>query len=241
MIDWKIYTISVALIIAAFLVTYLLWFAPDEAEVEREEVERVVNLPSPETEGEMSVEKAIAQRRSIRSYSEKPLTLEQVSQLLWSAQGITGPGGEKRAAPSAGMTYPLELYLVAGSEEVQGLDNGLYHYIPEGHELEKVLTGDLRKELADAALDQAWVEEAPVDIVVTAVYSRTTSRYGERGRRYVHMEAGHVGQNLYLQSESLGLGMVVVGAFDDGNVQEVLNLPKKRKPLYIIPIGHPSE
>ncbi|KXA93497.1 hypothetical protein AKJ64_00385 [candidate division MSBL1 archaeon SCGC-AAA259E17] len=238
MLDWKVYTVSAALLIAALLITYLFCFAPEGGEVDTEGGEGVVDLPSPETAGGMSVKKAIARRRSMRSYSEESLTLEQVSQLLWSAQGVTGSGGEKRAAPSAGMTYPLELYLVVGSEGVNRLDNGLYHYVPEGHELEKVLTGDLHQELADAALDQEWVEKAPIDIVVTAVYSRTTSRYGERGRRYVHMEAGHVGQNLYLQSESLGLGMVVVGAFDDGRVQEVLDLPKKRKPLYIIPIGH---
>ncbi|KXA98463.1 hypothetical protein AKJ39_02020 [candidate division MSBL1 archaeon SCGC-AAA259J03] len=241
MINWRVYTVSAAVIIAVILITYLFWFAPEGERVEVKETKGLVDLPSPQTTGEISVEKGIARRRSIRSYSEKPLTLEQVSQLMWSAQGITGGGGEKRAAPSAGMTYPLELYIVVGSQGVKGLENGLYHYIPEKHQLERVFTGDLRRELADAALDQKWVEGAPVDVIVTAIYSRTTNRYGDRGRRYVHMEAGHVGQNLYLQSESLGLGMVVVGAFNDDKIQEVLKLPKRRKPLYIIPIGYPSE
>lgn len=235
----KKYVIAVVLITAIAFTAYFLWLRP-KGQVNVPEATGTVNLPQPRTSGDLSVEEAIAQRRSRRDYTEESLTQKQVSQLMWAAQGITGPGGEKRTAPSAGATYPLEIYLVVGSEGVSGLNRGVYHYIPEKHTLQRQLSGDLQSELADAALDQSWVEEAPVDIVITAVYQRTTNRYGERGRRYVHLEAGHAAENLYLESESLNLGMVVVGAFDDSKVQNVLNLPKDHEPLYIIPVGHPT-
>jgi SagB-type dehydrogenase family enzyme len=199
-----------------------------------------VELPLPETTGLMSVEEAIAQRRSIRSYTDEPLSLQDLSQLLWAAQGITDPARKFRAAPSAGATYPLEVYVVVGSGGVTGLTEGVYRYDPFEHTLENILRSDIRSDLVGAALGQTWVKEAPIDIVIAAVYERTTDRYGDRGIRYVHMEAGHVGQNLYLQAEALGLGMVVVGAFYDDQVQTLLRLPANQKPLYIIPIGHPA-
>lgn len=201
--------------------------------------DEVVRLPPPRTVGSMSVEEAIARRRSIREYTNEPLSLGDLSQLLWAAQGITEPKWGLRSAPSAGATYPLELYVVVGEGGVDGLEAGVYHYVPEGHELRRVLSGDHRGSLARVALEQAWVAVAPVDLVVAAVYERTTSRYGERGIRYVHMEVGHVGENIYLQAMALGLGTVVVGAFDDEGVRRVLELPEDEKPLYVIPIGHP--
>lgn len=188
----------------------------------------------------MSVEEAILRRRSRRSYTDEPLSLHDISQLVWAAQGITEPATGKRAAPSAGATYPLEVYVVVGTNGVTGLADGVYRYNPVKHQLENVLKGDLRSDLADAALGQDWVREAPVNIVIAAVYERTTGRYGDRGIRYVHMEAGHVGQNLYLQAEARGLGVVVVGAFHDDQVQKLLRLPADEKPLYIIPVGHPA-
>jgi SagB-type dehydrogenase family enzyme len=199
-----------------------------------------VKLPSPETTGPMSVEEAIARRRSVRSYTDESLSPEDLSQLLWAAQGITDPARGFRAAPSAGATYPLEVYVVAGPEGVTGLAEGVYRYDPFEHALENILRGDIRSDLADAAMRQTWVREAPINIVIAAVYERTTDRYGDRGIRYVHMEAGHVGQNLYLQAEARGLGMVVVGAFHDEQVQTLLRLPADQKPLYIIPIGYPA-
>jgi len=232
---------EVVLIIAALVglaAVYLLWPRPSR-EPELAGGTAVINLPPPETTGRMSVEEAIARRRSRRSYTEEPLSLQDLSQLMWAAQGITDPQTGKRAAPSAGATYPLEVYVVVGSGGVEGLAEGVYHYHPVGHRLERVLEGDVRSSLADAALGQAWVREAPVSIVIAAVYERTTARYGERGIRYVHMEAGHVGQNLYLQAEARGLGMVVVGAFLDDEVQRLLQLPPDQKPLYIIPVGRP--
>ncbi|MCF8308083.1 MAG: SagB/ThcOx family dehydrogenase [Bacteroidales bacterium] len=199
----------------------------------------VIKLPQPKTSGGLSVEEAISQRRSVRDFSDKPLNLDQISQLLWAAQGITGPEGEKRAAPSAGALYPMELYVVAGPQG-NDLEEGVYQYIPEGHKIKKVTAGDLRADLGSAALNQEWVEEAPLSIVITGVYERTTRKYTHHGERYVHIEAGHIGENLALQAESLGLGMVTVGAFQAKRVQKVLNLPNDHQPLYIIPMGYPE-
>jgi SagB-type dehydrogenase family enzyme len=208
---------------------------------EVQEASGTLELPPPQTTGAMSVEEAIARRRSIRSYTDEPLSLEDISQLLWAAQGITEPSTGGRAAPSARGTYPMEVYVVVGTDGVTGLAEGVYHYDPRGHRLENILEGDVRQSLMGVALGQSCVGDAPVDIVIAAIYERTTGRYGDRGIRYVHMEAGHIGQNLYLQAVARGLGMVVIGAFDDEGVQQVLRLPSEQKPLYIIPVGHPGE
>ncbi len=191
-----------------------------------------VKLPEPDYKG-ITVEEAIKNRRSVRKYSSEPLTLNELSQILWAAQGITS--GNKRSAPSAGMTYPLEVYVVVGN--VEGLEPGIYHYDPPTHSIKMTVRGDRRFDLSNAALGQTWVGNAPVDLVFTAVYERTTSRYGERGRMYVHMEAGHAAQNVYLQAESLGLGTVVVGSFSEEGVRQVVGL-EEETPLYIIPVGH---
>ncbi|MBN2013842.1 MAG: SagB/ThcOx family dehydrogenase [Candidatus Altiarchaeota archaeon] len=195
-----------------------------------------IRLPEPMYSSDISVEEALIMRRSIRAYSQESLTLQDISQLLWAAQGITGQRF-LRTAPSAGGTYPLEVYLVAGN--VEGLAPGVYHYRPDGHLLTRIRGGDYRMELQEAALDQRWIGDAAVDLVITAVYDRTTDRYGERGTRYVHLEAGHAAQNIYLQATALGLGTVSVGAFDDDRVIEVLNATKEETPLYIMPIGRP--
>ncbi|BAD85029.1 NAD(P)H-flavin oxidoreductase [Thermococcus kodakarensis KOD1] len=188
-------------------------------------------LPPPRLEGSMSVEEAIAKRRSIREYKDEPLSREELGQLLWACQGITHE--EMRAAPSAGATYPFEIFVVVG--RVDGLKPGIYHYDPFEHSLTLVKEGDFRRELQEAALNQEWVGKAAMDIVLVAFYERTTKYYGERGIRYVHMEAGHIGQNIYLQATALGLGTVAVGAFDDERVAEILGT--KGAPLYIFPVG----
>jgi len=193
-------------------------------------------LPEPIYDSDTSIEEAILNRRSIRNYTDQPLTLQDVSQLLWSAQGITGTSGF-RAAPSAGATYPLETYIVVG--DVEGFDEGIYRYKPHQHVLVKVLDGEHRESLADAALNQQFIAEAPLNIVITAIYERTTGRYGERGIRYVHMEAGHAAQNVYLQAAALGLGTTIVGAFDDAEVTEVAELRHEETPLCLLPIGRP--
>jgi len=181
----------------------------------------------------MSVEEALFRRRSVREYSPQSLTLEEVSQLLWATQGVTSSQRGFRTAPSAGATFPMEIYLVVS--RVDGLASGLYRYDPYENSVQMEVEGDLSRKLARAALDQYWVSEAAVNLVIAAVYERTTMRYGERGIRYVHMEAGHIGQNVYLQAEALGLGTVVVGAFHDEQVKKVLKI--KEEPLYIMPVG----
>jgi len=196
-------------------------------------------LPEPVKTGVVSVEEALLRRRSVREYTGEPLTLQDLGQLLWAAQGITEPRWGFRAAPSAGGTYPLEVYIVVASGGVEDMQPGVYRYIPQRHSVVLMAEGDFRGDLAVAALDQKWVAKAPVCFIVAAVYERTTGKYGERGVRYVHMEAGHVGQNIYLQAVALSLGTVVIGAFHDDQVQRVVGMAESERPLYLLPIGHP--
>jgi SagB-type dehydrogenase family enzyme len=200
--------------------------------------EAPIKLPFPNPQGKISVEEAISKRRSVRRFRAQPLSLAQLSQLLWSAQGITGTGG-RRAAPSAGATYPLEIFVAIGEHGIESLAAGIYHYQVDSHSLSLHLSGDLRQKLADTALGQSFIANCPVDIVVCALHPRTAYRYGRRGERYVHMEVGHVGQNVSLQAVDLGLATVMVGAFEDEEVGKVLKLEEQIKPLYIIPIGKP--
>lgn len=193
-----------------------------------------VQLPEPRLKSKVSLEEALLKRRSIREYANLPLTLEDVSQLLWAAQGITTEWGG-RTAPSAGALYPLEVYLAVGN--IENLAAGVYKYKPERHELVKVRDDDVRGELAEAALGQNWVREAAIDIVIAAVYERTTKKYGDRGVKYTHMEAGHAAQNIYLQAAALDLGTVTIGAFYDDRVKDILGMPKNESPLYVIPVG----
>ncbi|MEO0101718.1 MAG: SagB/ThcOx family dehydrogenase [candidate division WOR-3 bacterium] len=194
--------------------------------------EEKVKLPEVRYKSEISVEEALLNRRSVRSYKKEKLKLSEVSQILWSAQGITAKWGG-RTCPSAGATYPLEIYLVAG--EVEGISPGVYQYLPEEHSLKLILNKDVRKDLMGAAWGQDYILSAPIDIIIAADYKRTTSRYGERGIRYVHNEVGHCGQNIHLQCEALGLGTVVIGAFSDERVKKILNI--KEEPQYIMPVG----
>ena len=196
--------------------------------------EDTVKLPRPRMKGGVSVEEALRRRRSTRKFPKKPLSLEQVSQLLWAAQGVTGAFNE-RTAPSAGGTYPLEMYLVAG--HVDGLPPAVYKYRFRAHELERVADGDRRADLAEASLGQDCVRRCAAAVVLSAVYQRTVDEYGERGISYVHMEVGHVGQNLHLEAAALNLGTVMVGAFDDDRVADILELPEDESPVYIVPLG----
>jgi SagB-type dehydrogenase family enzyme len=191
-----------------------------------------VELPDPDTQGGGSLAEAMATRRSVRAYSTEPLSLAEIGQLLWAAQGITSDVGQ-RTAPSAGGTYPLEAYLVTA--------DGVFRYLPHEHHLERLAQGDQRPELSQAALSQAWVEEAAAVFVLAAVYERTEQRYGDRAQRYVEIEVGHAAQNLLLQATALGLGAVPVGAFHDDEVMQVLELPCDHRPLYVIPVGHPVD
>ena len=191
----------------------------------------VVTLPNPLKDGEISLEAAFQRRRTVREFSEEPLAMEVISQLLWSAQGLTHDG-YRRTAPSAGATYPLELYLVNG--------DGIFQHVASDHTLLLTIEGDRRRDLHDASLEQEFILEAPVTLVFTAVFARTEQRYGSaRSPRYIHMEVGHAAQNVLLQAAALNLGAVPIGAFEDERVSQVMNLPADHVPLYMISIGHP--
>jgi SagB-type dehydrogenase family enzyme len=195
-----------------------------------------ISLPAPRQDSGFSLERALSERRSVREFGKAALTQDEVSQLLWAAQGITSRDG-LRTAPSAGALYPLELYLVAGN--VENLDPGIYKYVSAGHKLMKIMTGDQRRKLAAASLGQDSVADAAVVLVFTAVERRTTRKYGSRGVRYIHIEVGHASQNVFLEATALGLGAVVVGAFDDDRLRETLKLPEGEAPLYLMPLGRP--
>ena len=203
-----------------------------------------VELPKPHLSSDFSIEKVLHERRSVRKYTDEPVTLEEVSQLLWSAYGITYTkeglpdfirGGFK-TAPSAGARYPLELYLVVGN--VKGLLPGIYWYVPEGHLIHRLADGDIRSDLMAACLSQPFAGEAPVSIVWSAVYERCTEKYGERGHdRYVCMDLGHSAQNVYLQCGSLGLGTCAIGAFSDDALKKLIGMTAEEVPLYVMPVG----
>jgi len=193
-----------------------------------------ITLPKPSFNSDTSIEKALLKRRSEREYNDDALTIEEISQLLWAAQGITEPPFYK-TAPSAGALYPLELYVVVGN--VKDLSPGIYKYTPESHELSLLVKGNLRKKIYEAALRQSPIRNAPAIIVFSAIFSKTRKKYGERGDRYVYMEAGHAAQNICLQAVSLNLGAVVIGAFIDEDLKEILYIRKNEEPLYLIPVG----
>lgn len=189
----------------------------------------IVNLPKPSLAGSMSLEQTIAARRSRRDFLSQALTLEQISQLTWAAQG-QDVSSKYRTVPSAGATYPLKLFVV--------IEQGMFAYLPAKHAIEKLTEQDLRSALASAGWGQEFIQAAPLTLVFAAQFARTTGRYGQRGIRYVYMEAGHAAQNVHLQAESLGLGSVAVGAFDDASVSRVLSLPEDLEPIYMVVVGY---
>jgi len=197
-------------ICALMCVSFALTVCRGEGGKKMSETE-TIKLPEPVLKGKMSVEEAISKRRSRRSFAARKLTLAQLGQILWCAQGITGPKGRKRAAPSAGATYPMEVYAAVGKGGVEGLEAGIYRYVPPSHSIEKTGGGDARSLVVSAALGQEFLAQAPVDILVAADYDRTTGHYGERG---------------------------VVGAFRDEQVARVFGLPATLTPLYLMPVGY---
>lgn len=228
-----ILVVAVACIITSGCIGPLLSPADQEPAGTQVTVGRIP-LPEPQTSGTISVEEAIHNRRSVREFDTASLDLTDLSQLLWAAQGMSGPSG-LRTAPSAGALYPLEIYVASGN--VTGLPSGVYHYLPDSHTLERIWDHDIRKALFRSSLSQTPVRDAPAVIIIAADYRRTTGTYGERGIRYVQMEAGHVSENIYLQAYPLGIGTVAIGAFDDNTVKSVLGLPAYHEPLYLMPVG----
>ncbi len=188
-----------------------------------------IELPKPKPQGSISVEQAIGDRESVRSFTKQPLSLEQIGRLLWAGQGLRDALG-KRTVPSAGALYPLELYLV--------IEEGVYYYVPEGHRMEPHVEGDMRSSLSSAALGQECIAQAPATFLLTAVFSRMETKYGkERSHQYIYLEAGHAAQNILLLATALGLHGVPVGAFYEEQVTKILQLQRDHYPLYLIPLG----
>ena len=207
-----------------------------EGEDTMKSTETTIALPPPRTAGSVSLEETLNKRRSVREFLKEPVSLTEVSQLLWAAQGVTHGDG-LRTAPSAGALYPLELYLVAAN--VQGLAAGIYRYAHHRHQLQFIRSGDFRADIAEAALDQDWLEDSSVLLIFGAVEERTAHKYGARASRYIPMEVGHAAQNVLLQAVALGLAGTPVGAFDDDRLARAIGMPSQEKALYIVPIGKP--
>ncbi|MBC2715518.1 MAG: SagB/ThcOx family dehydrogenase [Desulfobacteraceae bacterium] len=198
----------------------------------------MISLPEPTLNGNTSLEQILVARRSIRNFSDKNLSLEQIAQLLWAAQGTTSSNGF-RTAPSAGALYPLVVYVVSGSNK--GLAEGVYRYNANGHTLSKLSEKDFRDDFCNAGLSQTAIQKAPVTFLITGVFKKTTVKYGQRGLQYVFMEAGHAGQNILLQAEALGLGAVPIGAFQEKEIERLMKFSADEHPLYLISVGHKME
>ncbi len=200
-------------------------------------MKKEIILPKPDYKGRLSVEEAIYGRQSIRKYSKDPLSLREISQMLWSANGINidGTTGPTRSYPSAGGLYPLDIYLAVFN--VKNLGKGLYKYIPEKNKLRITLRGDLKSALYEASYYQNMFGSAAEVIIYAYDYSILKRIYDKRGiERYAHMDIGHSAENVYLQAESLGIGTVAVGAFNDIEIEKILNI-KDKEILYLLPIG----
>ncbi len=195
-----------------------------------------IKLPEPRRQGTMSLEAALWARRSTRALTRDSIALADVGQLAWAAQGVNRPDGH-RTAPSAGATYPLELYVVAS--RVRDLPAGVYHYLARSHELETLAAGDRLPELVTTATRQSWIADAAAMFVLAGAYDRTAGRYRDRTDRYVAIEVGAAGQDLYLQAAALGLGTTMVGSFPDSTLARVVGLPEGQRPVAVMPVGRP--
>ena len=197
----------------------------------------VITLQAPHTDGGMSVEKALLERRSVRSFTNESLTLDEVSQLCWAAQGVTDDKGH-RTSPSAMATYPLEVYLLAGN--VTGLPSGVYHYFPQGHNLTTISLGNKIPELFNSSMGgkEDWRKGSPAVFIVTGVFERINKIPGQDLSRFVYVEAGTASENLLLEVVSLGLGATYTAGFDENKTKEYLGLKSGETPIGILPVGH---
>jgi len=205
--------------------TCLLFFFSSLAAAVKE-----INLPQPKNNGKISLEETIQNRRSVRDYTPREISIDQLAQLLWAAQGITDRDFNFRAAPSAGAIYPLTIYVAS--------KDGVFKYDPLNNKLVEHLSEDLRPSILRASLGQAAINQAPVSFIITANGYRTREKFGARTYRYLCLEAGHVAENINLQAVALGLCSISIGSFWDDVVAKVLKLPYNEEPLYIIPIGY---
>jgi SagB-type dehydrogenase family enzyme len=215
-------SIPVFLIAAVLVLIFILSGNAGEIKVIYPAGTQVTELPKPAEKGSISVEEAIMKRRSKREFRDQKLTTEQISQLLYAAQGINDPEGKKRTVPSAMAIYPLEIYAVC--------PEAVYHYIPNGHMIEKVVDGDFRSRMSNRT-------GAGMYIAITGIFSRFPEKFGEKSRDFTFMEAGHCAQNILLQAVALGLGAVPTAGFPEKDVSEILNLSTECKPIYVIPVG----
>ena len=206
-------------------------------------IAKEITLPKPSSKGSITVEEALKARRTHRSFSSQGLALKQFSQILWGAYGVTAHnyGVSLKTAPSAGALYPLDIYAVVGDRGVENLAPGLYHFFSEKHAVNLVRSGDLRAEVARNSLHQMWIAKAPLILIITGQYERSSIKYGPRGVIYTHIEAGCVGQNIFLQAEAIGLKAGIVGAFNNRDVVKTMGLPASHDPLLIMPVGFPPD
>jgi SagB-type dehydrogenase family enzyme len=199
----------------------------------------IIKLPEPKDKKVVYLDELLNKRYSIRTFKQKPISIDDLSYILWCSYGFKKDGG--RVVPSAGALYPLDIYIIAGSiegERNMGIIPGIYHYLPDKHQIELIKKGDIRKDVANASLSQMWMASAPCMIAITCEYKRITSKYRDRGIRYAHMEAGNVSQNIFLATFNTGLGCGIVGAFNDDLVKTVMGINRMREPLLIMPIGY---
>lgn len=224
------------LLILIFVLLHIPSIIPSTKPIAIETInETEIVLPKPTLKGEMSVEETLLERRSVRDFSDEFISLENLSQLLWAVQGITSEWGG-RTAPSAGGTYPLEIYVFMN--QVENLVPGIYRYQPKNHSLTRLKEGNFKEQIYSVALSQQWVRDAAVVFVFSAVPKRTTERYGERGIQYIFIEVGHASQNLLLEAVSLGLGAVPIGAFDDKQLNYLIGIDgENEKAVYINAVG----
>jgi SagB-type dehydrogenase family enzyme len=239
------YVLLAIILLLTFMVVYLV-FTTSIKPVQTENQSRMVlgtfDLPPATVTSNMSVDQAIKSRRSVRTYSTTSLALQDVSQLLWASQGITDSERNYRTTPSAGHVFPMEIYLVTGNNSVQGLEAGIYHYNPFNNTLEKIVEGDQRYNLSQAAHQQKWVETAPISLVITGNYQKMKEKYPDEriSTRFVDIEAGHIGENIYLEAVAHGMGTVAIGSFYDDQMINLLKLPSNETPIYIYPVGYPA-
>lgn len=195
-----------------------------------------MQLPAPLTDGPIPFENILANRRTVREYASEAMSIDGAAQLLWAAYGITEHGiWNRRTVPSAGAIYPMEIYLIAG--DIEEIGPGVYRYDAEEHTLEPMRAGDIRPDLAEACTQQEWMEHAPMAIVICTDFAKATSKYGERGAFYAFFEAGHIAQNIYLQGESMGIGIAEVATFEDEELSGVVGQALNHRPLLVMAAG----
>lgn len=221
-------------IVVPFVTTMLLlccWYIGGTDANAQEKVATGVSikLPPPILDGTLSVEKALSERRSVRAYKPEALSLAEVSQILWAAQGVTDPAKGFRTAPSPRGMFLIEVYLIA--ENVTGLPAGFYRYQPKGHELIKVAEGDKKGDLFKAAAQPA-IKSAPALLIIAGAQERSTANPS-----WIYLEAGHAAENVYLEAAALKLGTVSIAGFKPEDVKRALILPEKEQPIYIMPFG----